>query len=263
MVIKKDVFSLMENLGISHSDKVTVHCSLKSIGEIENGADGLIDAFSEYLCDGLFIVPTHTWNEVTKDKPYYDVRKSVPCIGALARVAAFRHDAVRSLHPTHSVAVFGNGAKEYVKGEELCSTPAPTSGCIGRLYEENGKILLIGVGHNRNTYLHSVDERLDIQNRLNPNTFTITITDAEGRKIESPPFHTHYSKGMNCCCSEYYPNYEKAFEYTGAVKYAVLGNAKVYCCDARKMTDVVETLWKKADYDLCSCEKEIPECYYK
>ncbi len=60
MVTKKDIFDFLESADIRHDDKVTIHCSLKAIGEIENGADGLIDAFCEYLKDGLFIVPTHT-----------------------------------------------------------------------------------------------------------------------------------------------------------------------------------------------------------
>ncbi len=44
------------------------------------------------------------------------------------------------------------------------------------------------------------------------------------------------------CVSEYYPNYKEAFEYIGAVTYSHLGNALVYCCDARKMTDTVKKI---------------------
>ena len=49
MLKKDDIFRFLQDAGIRHDDKVTVHCSLRSIGKIENGADGLIDAFSEYL----------------------------------------------------------------------------------------------------------------------------------------------------------------------------------------------------------------------
>ena len=242
---------------------MTIHCSLRSIGEIENGADGLIDAFCEYLSDGLFIVPTHTWDEVGRDHPFYDVRTSVPCIGTLAKVAAFRPDGVRSLHPTHSVTVFGKGAADYVKGEEKSASPAPVGGALSRLYEENGKVLLIGVGHDKNTYLHSVDERLRIPDRLNPDSFVITIKDYDGSTLQSPPFHTHFTAAADTCVSEYYPNYKKAFEYTGAVTYAQLGNALVYCCDARKMTDTVQKIWEKTDRDLCIKAEPVPEEYYK
>ena len=134
MLTKEDIFRFLQDTGIKHDDKVTIHCSLRSIGKIENGADGLIDAFCEYLKDGLFIVPTHTWDKVWRETPYYDVRSTVPDIGTLAEVAAFRKDGARSLHPTHSVTVFGKGAEEFVKGEEKCGSPAPVGSCISRLY---------------------------------------------------------------------------------------------------------------------------------
>ena len=262
MLTKTEIASFLEKNGIRPDDKVTVHASLRSVGPIEGGADGLIDAMCSYLKDGLLIIPTHTWDEVGRDHPFYDVRTSVPCIGTLAKVAAFRKDGVRSLHPTHSVTVFGKGAAEFVKGEESCASPAPVNSCLGRLYEERGKVLLIGVGHERNTYLHSVDERLGIPDRLNQDTFVITIKDYDGNLIKSPPFHTHYTVHSDQCVSEYYPNYKEAFEYTGAVSYDHLGDALVYICDCVKMTDTVRMLWEKADHDLCVRKETIPEGYY-
>ena len=262
MLTKTDIVSFLEKNGIRPDDKVTVHASLRSVGPIEGGADGLIDAMCSYLKDGLLMIPTHTWDEVGRDHPFYDVRTSVPCIGTLAKVAAFRKDGVRSLHPTHSVTVFGSGAAEFVKGEEACASPAPVNSCLSRLYEEHGKVLLIGVGHERNTYLHSVDERLGIPDRLNQDPFVINIKDYDGNLIKSPPFHTHYTVHSDQCVSEYYPNYKEAFEYTGAVTYGHLGEALVYVCDCVKMTDTVRMLWKKADHDLCIRKETIPEDYY-
>lgn len=262
MVTKDDIFYFLKSCKIQCDDKVTIHCSLKSIGEIENGADGLIDAFAEYLSDGLFIVPTHTWDSVNKDHPFYDVKTSVPCIGTLAKVAALRPDGKRSLHPTHSVTVFGKEAAAFIKGEENAASPAPVGSCLSRLYEENGTILLVGVGHERNTYLHAVEERLHIPNRLNPDTFEITIKDEKGNLMKSPPFHTHYTDGIDTCCSDFYPNFKEVFSYFGAVTYATLGNANVYCCDARMMTDIMKMLWDKTDHDLCVSNQKIPSEYY-
>ena len=263
MLTKNDIIRFLEENGIRHDDKVVIHASLRSIGPIENGADGLIDAMCEYLSEGLLIIPAHTWDEVGRDNPNYDVKTSVPCIGKLSEVAVMRKDGIRSLHPTHSVVAFGKGAAEFVKGEEKCGSPAPVNSCLSRLYEENGKILLIGVGHERNTYLHSVDERLGIPDRLNPNPFVINIKDYDGNIIQSPPFRTHYTVASDTCVSEYYPNYKEAFEHDGAVTYGHLGKALVYVCDAKKMTDTVKKLWEKTDHDLCIRKEEIPREYYE
>ncbi|MBQ5335240.1 MAG: AAC(3) family N-acetyltransferase [Oscillospiraceae bacterium] len=263
MITQNDIFTFLKTNGFRRDDKVTIHCSLRAIGKIENGADGLIDAFCAYLSDGLFIVPTHTWDTVVREHPFYDVRTTEPCIGTLAKVAAFRTDGVRSLHPTHSVRVFGKHAAEFVRGEEKAASPAPVGGCLSRLYEEHGKVLLIGVGHERNTYLHAVDERLQIPDRLNPDPFVITIRDYDGNLLTSPPFRTHFTAAAKTCVSEYYPNYKEALEYTGAVTYSQLGNALVSCCDARKMTDTLRQIWEKTDHDLCIAEAPVPPEYYR
>ena len=262
MVTKNDIIKFLEDIDIKHDDTVLIHTSLKAIGELNGGADMMIDAFCEYLHRGLFIIPTHTWDNVIAKAPFYDVKTTVPCIGMLPCLAVKRKDGVRSLHPTHSVVAFGMRAREYIKGEENAASPAPIGGCWSRLYEEHAKILLIGVGHDKNTYFHAVDEILDIPNRLSDNAFTITIKDEDGKIHITPPFHTHFTKGISCGCSEFFPNYKKPLEELGAVTYSKLGDALVYCCDAVKCTDIIRSLWEKTDHDLCIREEEIPESYY-
>lgn len=262
MITQQDVFRLLESHGVKHNDTLTIHAALRKAGPIEGGADGLIDALVAYLDEGLLLVPTHTWAVVNAANPFFDVRSTVPNIGTLARVAAFRPDAVRTLHPTHSLAIFGRGAREYAAGEERSATPAPMGGCLSRLYERQGKVLLLGVGHERNTYLHAVDERMDLPNRLLPEGFTVTITDHEGRTMTSPVFHPHHVEGIPVGCSEYYPNYGPALGKCGAVTVGQLGQAKVYVCDARRMTDCVMHLWQQTDRDLCLGEFDIPESWF-
>lgn len=108
-----------------------------------------------------------------------------------------------------------------------------------------------------------MDERLNIPDRLNPEPFVITIKDHKGNTLLSPPFRTHFTAAADTCVSEYYPNFKEAFEYTGAVTYSQLGNAFVYVCDTRKMTDTVREIWAKTDRDLCISNEPIPAEYYK
>lgn len=257
MVTKQDVFAFLKEMGITKTDTVLVHSSMRSLGVVEGGCDGLIDAFKAYLSEGLFVVPSHTWDRVNKDNPLFDVQKTMPCTGALCTVAVGRSDGVRSLHPTHSVVAFGKRAEEFVKGEETATTPTPHGGVWDRLYDEHAKILLIGIGHERNTYFHAVDERLDLPDCLVDAPFDVTIIDKDGRTYQTS-LYAHKGKR-----SEQFPNYKRALEYFGAVRYGKLGNALVYCCDAVKCTKVLELLWEKADYNLCAELKEIPESYYK
>lgn len=263
MVTKQDILKMLADSGLKKDGWATIHCSLRSVGEIEGGADGLIDAFKEYLSDGVFLVPTHTWGVCNIENPHYDVRSTVPNIGVLSQVAAFRRDAVRTLHPTHSLAVFAKNAKELARGEEKSKTPCPVGSLLSRLYENEGKIFLVGVGHERNTYLHAVDEMIDIENRLNPNKYTMEIIDYDGNSIKTEGYCGHYTEGLDYCCARHYPNYEKAFDYHNVVHYTSLGNARVRVCDVKKMTDLVIGMWKNTDRDLCFGEQEIPRQFYE
>jgi len=103
MYTKREIKQQLRQMGILPTDTVLIHTSMKAIGQVEGGPNGLLDAFCEYLSEGLFLVPTHTWDDVTEENPYCDVRTDVPNIGLIPRTAAKRRDGVRSLHPTHSM----------------------------------------------------------------------------------------------------------------------------------------------------------------
>lgn len=249
MLTKEQIMISLSQMGIKSTDTVLIHTSLRAIGDIENGGDGLIDAFCEYLCDGLFLIPAHTWNNVTPETPVFDVLNTPSCIGTLPNIAVHRKDGLRSLHPTHSVVAFGKTAAEFIKGEENIDTPASPDGCWGKLYKCGAKILLLGVNHSKNTYFHFVDELLDIPQRLSEYYLPLKIKKADGTIIDRP-----LKRHTNPYCddiSRNYVRYEIPLKEAGAVTYSTLGNAEVRVCDAVKCAEVVRGLWEKADRDLC------------
>lgn len=256
MLTRQDIHQGLKALGIQATDTVLMHTSMHAIGSVEGGCDGLIDACISYLSAGLFLVPTHTWANVGEENPVFNVRTTPPCIGALPTVAAQRADGVRSLHPTHSITAFGARAAAFTYGEEKATSPCPPGGCWARLIEEEAKILLVGVGLNRNTFLHAIDEILDLPGRL-AEPIPLTVIDYIGIRHELL-FRKHGQTG-----SEHFGNYQKPLEACGALSYGQLGNATVICCHAKRCANIIKQLWQKADYDLCAEEREIPSCYYK
>lgn len=248
-------------MGIQPNDTVLIHISLKSVGEVEGGADGLIDAFCEYLTDGLFLVPTHTWNNVNADNPHYDVRTSVPCIGTVPRLAAFRKDGIRSLHPTHSIWAYGKDAERFIRGEENASSPAPVGFCWDRLADMGAKILLIGVTHNRNTFIHSIDERMNLPDRISANPYEVTIVDHNGNSIIRSMRPHSCSKTNDV--SLFYVNFEKPLVALGAQSFGQLGNAHVRIVDAPKCREIVSRIYSRAESDIFTEYREIPENLYK
>ncbi len=258
MLTREDIHEFLKEAGIKRDDTVLVHTSMRAIGEVEGGCDGLIDGFTSYLSDGLFIVPTHTWGTVGRGVSVFDVKTSVPCIGALPTVAAFRSDGVRSLHPTHSVAAFGKRAAEFVKGEEVSSTPCPVDGLWARLYAEDAKILLLGVLMNRNTYIHAVDEMLGLEGKLQEEALSLTVVGYDGEEYQIPAFYPHKSGG-----SANFENYRAPLEHYGAlIRTKKLGNAEVSLFYAKPATEIMKRLWSCAEYDLVAEEREIPKKYF-
>ena len=257
MLNKNGVFECLKELGVRSSDTVMIHTSMRAIGGVEGGCDGLIDAFCEYLSDGLLLIPTHTWANVNKNQPIYDSRTTEPCIGALPTVAAFRRDGVRSLHPTHSVAAFGKRAEEFVKGEEKATTPCFEDGAWWRLYDEDAVILLLGVGLDKNTYIHAVDEMLGLDNKLSSESAELTVIDREGKEYKTT-FRPH-----GRATSQYFVNYKTPLDEIGALSYSRLGEATVTCVRARALTNALKHIWKSAEWDLTSVIREIPRSYYE
>ena len=260
MVNERDVFRMMEECNIPRDAKVTVRASIHSIGGIEGGADGLIDALASYLSDGLLLVPTHTWKTVNRDNPIYDVKKTPPCIGTLADAAAFRRDGFRSLHPTHSMTGFGRGAEKYLAGEENAKTPAPVGGALSRLAEENGYVLLIGVGMEQNTFLCAVDEMAEspFPGHLSRKPFDIQIYDHAGRRTLDRGYTPHENAGG----SRGFPRFVRPFEATGATVPSSLGLARVVCGNCAAMADVMGRVLSRAERDPLLSKEEITEDLY-
>ena len=260
MVGERDVFRMMEEFGIPRDAIVNVRASVRSVGGVEGGADGLIDALKAYLSDGLLLIPTHTWATVNRDNPTYDVRRTPPCIGALANAAAFRRDGFRSLHPTHSMTGFGREAEDYLAGEENAKTPAPVGGALSRLAEEGGYMLLIGVGMEQNTFLCAVDEMAEtpFPGHLSRRPFDIRIYDHNGRQILDRGYRGHENAGG----SRGFPRFNRAFEATGATASGVLGAARVICGSCPVMADVMGRVLARADRDPLLSKEEITEDLY-
>lgn len=261
MLTKEELKNQLKKLGILPTDTVMIHTSLKAVGEVEGGPDGFLDAFCEYLKDGLFLVPTHTWEEVTKDNPYFDVRTSVPDIGIIPRTAAFRKDGIRSLHPTHSVWAHGKKAEEYIANEENAGSPTAVNFCWDKLADWNGKILLIGVKNNKNTFIHSIEERAQLPDRISEDFFETTIVDWNGNVFKKPLHYQKCSKTIDV--SDFFGNFEMPMVQMGVQTFGVLGNAEVRIVDAMACRKLIMTIFTRAKEDIFVEHTTIPENLYR
>ena len=187
-------------------------------------------------------IPTHTW-----DSDVYDLRTAYSCIGVLPQLAAAHPDATRTLHPTHSMAVFGDRKKveRFTDWEAIADTPTNPRGCYGKLLDEDGYVLLIGVGQEKNTYLHCVEEILNTPDRLTRYKVEKKIVHIDG--MEEKRFLYWFDNKIPDV-SVYFPKFEEPFRYYNCIEYGQIGHAEVQLCSARKMYAVVEKIYKNNSF---------------
>lgn len=267
---KQQLQDQLESMGLKGDETILIHSSMKSIGEVDGGADTVLDAWMEYFKDGLLLLPTHTWKTVNADNPVYNPQTTPSCVGLLTNMFMKRDGVIRSLHPTHSMAGYGKNAAEYLAGEEYNNTPCTPGGCYDRLKDAGGKVLLVGVGHERNTYIHSVEEVLNVPNRLSDMPMELVIEllkEDKDNKNKKLPYYNRadgwkkcidsnggYDNNNKLCrkvyvrkhynaqqphISEDFVKLNQIFLDSGVVKKVKFGDADSLLCDAKGMFNVV------------------------
>ena len=97
---KKDLKEQLYQMGLDGTETILIHSSMKAIGDVEGGAETVLDTWMEYFKGGLLLLPTHTWKTVNEDHPVFDSKKEPSCVGILTNLFMKRAGVVRSLHPT-------------------------------------------------------------------------------------------------------------------------------------------------------------------
>ncbi|WP_252699143.1 aminoglycoside N(3)-acetyltransferase [Natronosalvus vescus] len=186
-----------QNLGIEAGDTLLVHSSLSALGWVCVDAQTVVDALMTVVTEeGTLVMPTHStqysdpsvwsnppvpesWIETirTQRPPYRP--ETTPTRGMGAIVEAFRtYPAVRrSAHPTLSFAAWGANAATIVDDHPLDNGLGEDSP-LARVYNLDGSVLLLGVGHESNTSLHLAEYRAAIDQPATENVAPV-LEDGE------------------------------------------------------------------------------------
>jgi aminoglycoside 3-N-acetyltransferase len=233
MHTKENLIRDLEKLGVDKQGTLLVHSSMKSIGDVEGGADTVLDALSEYMKDGLLVLPTHTWSYIKAENPKFYVEDSPSCIGILTELFRKRPGVVRSLHPTHSVAALGKDAEEFVEGNESFDTPCARDSSWGKLLDRKAKIMLIGVDLRRNTFIHGIEEWIDIPGRITNTREQLYTVLRDGTEILVPS-RRHIGHTSEC-----YWKVDEIFEKKKIMHKGSFGDALAGVCDTVGMTELL------------------------
>ncbi len=155
-VSQADILSGLRDLGLGEGDTVLTHSSLKSFGNVEGGADAVIDALVECVGPrGCVVVPTLTLGS-SESPVRFDVANSPSTSGLVTETLRKRPEARRSLHPTSSAAAIGWAADELTRHH--LDTPCGLVSPYGQVYLRGGWCLFMGATWGSNTMFHVAEE---------------------------------------------------------------------------------------------------------
>jgi aminoglycoside 3-N-acetyltransferase len=176
----------LRRLGLRPGDVVLVHSSLSRLGNVQGGADAAIDALLDAVSPSgtvLFPVLTGSEHDGPDCPPTVEVRETPCWTGRIPETARRRGEAVRSLHPTHSIAAIGQAASRFAAGHEDTETPCDERSPYYRLIREGGSILLLGADHESDTSLHCLEELAGVPYHLQDGWTDGVMIDPAGRRV--------------------------------------------------------------------------------
>jgi aminoglycoside 3-N-acetyltransferase len=165
-------------LGLAAGDTVLVHSSAGSLGFVVGGVQAVVQALLDVLGpSGTLVVPTHTpdntepadwrnppvpeswWPAIRSQAPGFDrCRTPSRWMGVIAETVRTWPAALRSDHPQVSFAAVGAHADVITSAHQLDDALGERSP-LGAVYRLDGKVLLLGCGHDSNTSLHLAEWR--------------------------------------------------------------------------------------------------------
>jgi aminoglycoside 3-N-acetyltransferase len=162
VLTEEDLIAQLAQTGLKPGDAVMIHSSMSKIGILEKGPVTIVNALKRYIGpEGLIIMPTYPqkgMQEYLENYRIFDVRTTPSKDGAITECFRKSEGVVRSAHPTHPVAAWGNDAAQFVAGHEQCKTPFGVGSPFEKLIKMNAKLMLIGVNFDHLTIIRAMDD---------------------------------------------------------------------------------------------------------
>ena len=232
----------LRELGLKNGDIVIAHSSLKSFGYVEGGADAVIDALLSVLGpDGTVCFPTLTYGSYNPENPPppFDPDVNPGIVGTIPEVFRKRPEAIRSLHPTHSIACIGSRASELTAGHENSETPCGPKSPWGKIADLGGYVLMIGCGTGPLTMSHGAEEVVHHDVRCTPVTLCRILKNGEWIEARLR-LHGPYEKqgpGRR--------EMERILEEAGYLRRTKVGNSVLLLIDAKGVWEISTRLCRE------------------
>jgi aminoglycoside N3'-acetyltransferase len=222
----------LRGLGVREGGVLVAHISYRAVRPVERGAAGLIDALRLAIgSNGTLVMPS--WGD-DDDTPFDPAHTPVAAdLGVAADLFRRSPGVRRSQHPFAFAAV--GPQAEAITADPLPLPPHRLESPIGRVYQADGQVLLLGVGHDANTTIHLAEVLAAVPYGVPKNCTVLR----DGR-----PVRVDYRE--NDCCCQRFALADEWLRSRGLQREGVVGNAHARLVRSR---DVVTRVMEQLERD--------------
>jgi aminoglycoside 3-N-acetyltransferase len=227
---RQSIAESVRSLGLKPGGVVFMHSSLSSLGEVDGGADTVVDALLDVLGpEGTLAVPTFSSINRRRGRAY-DPDRTPSEVGHITNTLRSRPNAFRSPHLWQSMSAIGKRAEEMMSVHRPAAWAA--DGPFWRLYEWDAHIMLLGVPYFRSTFWHLIEQWVQpAYARWKTSTGRVRHRDG----TESPLQETTF--GPKPGYSHDFNKFGSRLEAKGLVNIGTIGNAMARLYRARDAFD--------------------------
>lgn len=245
ILTKDQLIQQLLDLGVEPGGVLLVHTAFSKVKPVEEGPLGLIAALRAALGpEGTLVMPSMSEDD---DHPFDP--KATPCLwlGIVADIFWRLPGVIRSDSP-HAFAAIGPQAARITAPHPVEAPHGPDSP-VGRVYDLNGQVLLLGVSHESNTTIH-LAEYLGGARYRRPKYSTLLK--------EGQPVRVEYGEIDHCC--QRFSLVEGWLEAKGLQRQGQVGHAKARLIRSRDIVEVVSAQVRANDTIFLHPKGVDPEC---
>lgn len=211
-------------LGVRPAGVLLVHTSFRAVRPVEGGPEGLIDSLREALGpDGTLVMPSMSDDD---DHPFDP--KTTPCLGMGVVAETFwRLPGVLRSDSPHAFAAIGPHAARITAPHPI-HVPHGLDSPVGRVWELDSQVLLVGAGHNSNTTIHLAENLAGVRYRRRK--YATVLENGRPKRLE-------YAEIDHC--TERFALVDGWLEEKGLQRTGPVGHATARLARSRDIVDVV------------------------
>lgn len=159
-----DLMEITNDLGVVEGDQVCIHASWDMLNTSATPAEYLSALLDVLGPNGTVMVPTFVRGSsktFMENEGDLNLDRSPSGMGRFSEVVRRHSDAIRSCHPTKSVACLGKKALEFSSEHHESMLPFGTTSPLYKLTKSHGKVIGLGVPMSYLSAVHVAEEVYD------------------------------------------------------------------------------------------------------